>query len=86
MNDRPIAWSGLEHGTSVYASDGEEVGKISDVIADEQKDIFAGIAVRTGLFESDLFVPADLIAELTKDAVRLTISANEVEDLEPHER
>jgi uncharacterized protein YrrD len=85
MSDRPIAWSGLKQGTSVRASDGEEIGKVTDVIADEQKDIFSGITIRTGLFESDLFVPADLVAELTENEVRLTISAGEAERLKPHE-
>ncbi len=69
----------------MYASGGEEIGKVTDVVADEQKDIFSGIAIRTGLFESDVFVPADLIAELTEAAVRLTISANQAEALKPYE-
>lgn len=69
----------------MYSSEGDEVGKVTDVVADEQKDIFSGIAVSTGLFESDVFVPADLVAELTEDAVRLTISASEAEALKPYE-
>ena len=69
----------------MYASGGEEIGKVTNVVADEQKDIFSGIAIRTGLFESDVFAPADLVAKLTEDAVRLTISASEAEALKPYE-
>jgi uncharacterized protein YrrD len=73
----PIAWSALSHGTPVLTSDGTELGKVSEVVADEQKDIFSGIRVDPGWFRDERFVPADLIDRLTRDAVYLSISADQ---------
>jgi uncharacterized protein YrrD len=85
--ETPIAWSVLPKGTPVYASDGAELGKVAEVIADEQKDIFSGISLNPGLFKDERFVPADLIEVMTHDAVRLSISAEQAHrQLEPNER
>jgi len=53
---RPIAWMALENGTPVVAADGEEVGKVADVVADESKDIFSGVVFRQGLLDAKKFV------------------------------
>jgi uncharacterized protein YrrD len=85
--ETPIAWSVLPKGTPVYASDGTELGKVAEVIADEQKDIFSGISLNPGLFKDERFVPADLIEEMTHEGVRLSISAEQADrQLEPNER
>jgi DNA end-binding protein Ku len=57
--EHPIAWLALGKGTPVYSSDGEEIGKVSTVVADVQKDIFSGIAFKHGFLGSEHFVPAD---------------------------
>ena len=76
----------LKRGVSVVTSDGEEVGKVHDVVADEDKDIFSGIALRHGLLGSELFVPADLVEDMTNDRVLLTIPASETDErLKPYE-
>jgi uncharacterized protein YrrD len=77
--ETPIAWAALETGTPVFSSDGTELGKVTEVIADEQKDIFSGISVDPGWFKEERFVPADLIARLTSQAVHLNISAGAAE-------
>ncbi len=82
---RRIAWPALKKGTPLVDSDGEEVGRISTVVADETKDIFSGIAFRHGRFEGERFVPADLIEEMTEERVRVRLRAGEVDDLEPYE-
>jgi uncharacterized protein YrrD len=89
MSERetPIAWSVLPKGTPVYASDGAELGKVAEIIADEQKDIFSGISLNPGLFKEERFVPADLIEEMTHEAVRLSVSSEQADlQLEPNER
>jgi uncharacterized protein YrrD len=86
-SETPIAWAALATGTPVYSSDGRELGKVDQVIADEQKDIFSGIALDPGWFKDERFVPADLIESLTKDAVHLNITAGAAEtQLEPNDR
>ena len=69
----------------MLASDGEQIGKVQTVVADVQKDIFSGLAVNAGLFANTRFVPADLIEQLTREAVHLTIPATQADSLAPYE-
>lgn len=87
MDEEPtqIAWTAIEKGTTVVARDGSELGKISTVVADETKDIFSGIVLRSGLFDPQRFVPADLIDEITPEQVRVRLNPEEAEKLEPYE-
>ena len=86
MSDaKPVSWMTLEEGTPVVASDGEELGKITSVIADTQKDIFSGIEFRSGFLGDATFAPADLVHEITEDKVTLTVSSSEAADLSPRE-
>ena len=80
--EHAIAWLALEKGTPVIDVTGTEIGKVSDVVADEQKDIFSGIQWRQGVLGDEHFVPADLIEELTSGAVRLRVSGNDAQ-MEP---
>jgi uncharacterized protein YrrD len=82
--ETPIAWLALEEGTPVVASDGTEVGRVTSVVADEQKDIFSGVAFRHGLLDGQRFVPASAIERLTTAAVHLSIPAAETEGLEAY--
>jgi len=78
--EAPISWSALAEGTAVLSSDGHELGKVADVVADEQKDIFSGIVLKPGWLKESRFVPADLIEKITSQAVRLTVSADDAPD------
>ena len=75
----------LRRGHPVMGAGGEHLGKVSEVIADQQKDIFSGIAFRHGILNHERFAPADLIDAITSEAVQLRISADEAEKLEPYE-
>jgi uncharacterized protein YrrD len=87
MPDRrkPISWLALEKGTPVVATGGEEVGKVREVIADEQKDIFSGVTIDTGLLSEPRFVPAEVIEVMTDEVVKLVITAQRAKDLKPYE-
>jgi uncharacterized protein YrrD len=41
----PVAYLGLPRGVPVYSSDGEEIGTVDHVLADEELDIFDGLVV-----------------------------------------
>lgn len=84
MSDAPIAWLALDEGTPILARDGEEVGRVVTVVADEQKDIFSGVTFRPGLLVGERFVPASAIDRLTESAVHLNITSGEAETLEPY--
>ena len=69
----------------MLAAGGEEIGKVREVIADQQKDIFSGVTLDTGLLSEPRFVPAEMIEEMTDDVVRLVITAERAEELKPYE-
>ncbi|MDQ3958441.1 MAG: DUF2171 domain-containing protein [Actinomycetota bacterium] len=73
----PISWLALEEGTPILAADGSEIGRVLEVVADEQKDIFSGVVFRPGLLDGRRFIPAAAIDRLTKSAVHLNISPEE---------
>jgi uncharacterized protein YrrD len=81
----PISWMALDKGTPVRSSDGADLGKVGEVVADRQKDIFSGITLTSGLFDSDRFVPADLIETITTEAVVLTVDEDQTESFEPYD-
>ncbi|MEA2476438.1 MAG: hypothetical protein QOF16_96 [Actinomycetota bacterium] len=80
-DETPIAWLALKRGVPVFASDGEEVGHVSTVIADEQKDIFSGVAFRDHLLSHERFAPAAVIDTLTTRGVHLSIDKSAAIDL-----
>jgi hypothetical protein len=84
-DDRPIAWPALAAGTPIVTSDGAQVGKVDEVIADREKDIFSGITFKPGLLDSAVFVPGDKVGDMTAGQVQLTISEGDIETLEPYE-
>ncbi len=81
----PIAWLALDTGTPIYTSDNDEIGKVADIIADREKDIFSGLTFRPGLLETTLFIPATAVESMTENAVRLTLTTTEAGALEPYE-
>ena len=76
---KPIAWRALQPGTRVYSNDGERLGKVSHVIADDSKDIFSGLAFQRGMLGHELFAPAPFVERITTDGVHLSLSSDEVE-------
>jgi uncharacterized protein YrrD len=83
-DETPIAWLALEPGTSIVASDGEEVGNVAEIVADRQQDIFSGVTFRPGFLDKELFIPADRIASMTAEAVRLNITSEAAGKLDPY--
>ena len=86
MAEEQIAWMALSSGTPIVTADGTELGRVHEVIADRQKDIFSGVTFRDGVLGKDQFVPAALVDRLTSEQVLLTASAAEAkEKIEPYE-
>jgi uncharacterized protein YrrD len=70
---------------TVIGSDGEEIGNVAEVVADRQQGIFSGLTISSGLFSNDRFLPADLVEEITAEAVRVSLTASEADNkLEPY--
>ena len=82
---RPVSYLALAEGTAVLGSDGDEVGHVAHVLADEEQDIFDGIVIAHRLGHHT-FADAEQVAAIHEHGVTLTITAAEAEALpEPSE-
>jgi PRC-barrel domain protein len=81
----PIHYSAITRGTPVYASDGEQVGKVDAVLDNYRERIFDGLVIEDG--SGDLrFVDAPEVARTAEKAVRLAIDSAGVAQLPPPEK
>jgi uncharacterized protein YrrD len=86
MTGDPISYMALPKGARIVGSDGEEVGRVSDVISDDQKDIFSGLTFKHGTLGREHFLAADLIDSITTEEVTLTVTSDvAMERIEPYE-
>jgi hypothetical protein len=80
----PTSWLMVEPGYSVSAPDGEEIGKVDQVLGDNNADIFDGLAILTGIVGKPKYVPSELVASIDTEAVRLTIGKDELASLDEY--
>ena len=71
MSD-PVSWFLIEQGWEVVGADGESIGKVDEVLGDEERDIFDGLQVAAGLVGEPRYVPAEVVGEITDGRVQLT--------------
>jgi hypothetical protein len=75
----PISYLVVEPGADVYSADGERVGAVQHVLADEENDVFDGIVIDTELGPGGLrFADAPDVAELREKGVVLRLTAADV--------
>ena len=75
-------YTALEPGTPVISSDGQEVGKVVEVLDNVPEHIFDGLVIETTGGERR-FVDAPEVARTAERAVTLNITAAECADLPP---
>jgi PRC-barrel domain len=81
----PVSYLALEEGTAVLTADGEQLGHVAHVLADEETDIFDGIVIAHGVGRHT-FADAEQVAEIHERGVMLTLTTAEAEALpEPSE-
>jgi hypothetical protein len=85
MSADPVSWLVVEPGWKVITSDGEEVGRVDEVIGDTGQDIFNGLAVSQGLLKKRRYVPAELVGEIVEGEARLDCDREGFERCEPYE-
>jgi len=79
-----VNYTALEPGTPVYSSEGEEVGRVHEVWDNAREHIFDGLVIE-GADGKRRFVDAPEVARTAERAVRLNITAAEVQQLGPPE-
>ena len=77
MSD-PVSWLLIERGWKVVGADGDELGHVVEVDADEEKDIFSGLSVRTSRLGGTQYVPSERVARITEGCVSLDVNADEL--------
>lgn len=85
----PVSWKVVEPGWRVVGRDGEELGRVDEVLGDASVDIFNGLAVSAGLFKGRRYLAAERVLEIVEGEVRVDASANGLDELEeppPSER
>jgi hypothetical protein len=83
---QPRSYLTVDAGVDVISADGQRVGALEHVLADEQADIFDGVVIDVSAGPGGhRFVDAPEVSEFREQAVLLTIDAAAVERLpEPH--
>ena len=81
----PIHYSAVKRGTPVYASDGEQVGSIDEVVDNYREHILDGFVIEGS--DGELrFVDAPEVARTAERAVRLAIDSAAAAQLPPPEK
>jgi hypothetical protein len=80
-----VHYTALERGTPVWSSDGEEVGKVVEVLDNYREKIFDGLVIETTSGERR-FVDAPEVERTAERAVTLNITAAECAELGPPPR
>jgi hypothetical protein len=81
----PVSWLVIEPGWKVVARDGDEVGRVVELVGDTGEDIFNGLAVSSGLLGRTKYVPAERVAEIVEGEVRLDVTSDDMKHLDDHE-
>ncbi len=80
----PISWRDIPENLPVVSSDGESVGRVSEVLGSQEEDVFHGLEVHLGRLGHRVLVPAAQVGEMTTGAVTLAITSAEVHALPEH--
>ena len=82
----PVAWTIVEPGWAVVSSDGNQVGKVDQILGDPEADIFDGLAVGAGyILDKPTYVPSEQVGPIEEGTVHLTIDADAYGQLAPYE-
>jgi hypothetical protein len=81
----PVAWTVIERGWKAYDAEGDEIGRVDEITGDHNADIFDGITISHGsTFSSPRYVPSEHVAQILSGEVHLSISRDDVSNLEPY--
>ena len=79
-----VSWLLITTGWKVMAQNGDEVGAVDEVVGDDTDDIFNGLAIATSALGKPHYVPAEQVIEITDGAVRLSLTAEQVAQLDEY--
>jgi hypothetical protein len=74
--DDPVAWNYVKPDTPVIGPDGQELGRVEQMLGTEGEGIFHGVAVRPTNGGPARVVPADSVTGLTPSRVAVAVDAS----------
>ena len=74
----PVSWKVVEQGWAVVDANGEEVGKVHEVVGDPNADIFSGLTVQRGLLAKQE-IPSEVVGEIVEGQVQLTVTKDSLD-------
>ena len=74
----PVSWMMIEQGWSVVDADGEDVGRIDEVLGDQDADIFNGLQVLTGVLGTPQYVPSESVGDIVEGRVQLDLRKDQL--------
>jgi hypothetical protein len=74
----PVSWMMIEQGWSVVDADGHELGRVDEVLGEEDADIFNGLQILTGALARSTYVPAERVGEIVEGRVQLRLTKEEL--------
>ena len=78
----PSSWLLLEPGHPVVTKDGEELGRVEEVLGDTVAGIFDGLLVQLGVLGDTKYVTAEIVESIDTERVHLSITAAETDRLD----
>jgi uncharacterized protein YrrD len=79
---QPASYLVLSKGAEVYSCDGKELGKVEEVLAEPELDLFDGVILDTSVLPGGhRFVDADQVEEIFERGVLLKLDAAAAEGL-----
>jgi hypothetical protein len=76
--DQEIAWRAMPRKTAVVDAAGNQIGVTAEVLADDAKDIFHGLAVKLSSSGKVVEVQADRIPKITRGRVYTSLQPSEL--------
>jgi hypothetical protein len=82
----PVAWIVVEEGWEVVGRDGNVLGKVKQMLGDENADIFDGLVLSPGLLHQDRYVPSERVTAIYEGRVDVDLGEAEIEALDEPDR
>jgi hypothetical protein len=78
----PVSWLLIERGWEVVSVDGDRIGRVEEVLGDEQKDIFDGLSVAVNLTRKPRYVPSERVTQIREGRVETDLARGEIDRLD----
>ena len=80
-----VSWKAIEQDATVVTSDGDEAGRVVEIVGDPAADIFGGLVVKATVLDEKRHLPAEHVKGIWPRRVEVDLSAAELKGLPPYE-